>query len=793
MDRHLNVLSTVCRVGGRKFSSLKRSTLYPVGELREELREFFEIDVTLDQEGVHPPFICGVCHRALSRCKDSQAAGREFKRRGGGCGDRQEWAAHSDDCQLCDESRYRGKPKKKRRLRQEFVLEGESGPTTTNSLSLSGALNSSAIDINPEMTEGECMSSCGKHEKLFEPEDTANGDAHRSIEHLFGIATPNFKSCEDCILSPDRFLFPFDDLLCSVCHHVVNQSVEAPCCQQIFCTECIWLSTSEHCPTCRKELVVSNLVHVHPRIAGVLAQMPVYCDYFSCDKLGCPQKVALANLQSHVAQCPFRPGATPYTLLRRVINPSSTAAEILEAPHLDLQGDIALRLTHKLISAQETNGVLEVRTGSRGKAQTWVNLTKGQTRSGTAAPRTVRRRSNEMTAVRQLVSGGSEGAASLQSSELRCFSRLEWDRCLTDAGFTAQGNHDGVGLALKADLRLPWFKLRKLRCWLKSFGVNIESEASMRHQIREDLPFELNAELAPLADRGGTISLKPVVRFPDLVGLVLHYLRQHELANTLTWHNGALPADKVWVKLGGDHGGGSFKLSFQIANTAHPNAAQHTIPFLVFAAPDTVENLTTTFKPYAEQVEQLMAATWHGRRIRCVLFGDYEFMCVNFGMSGPSGKHPCLYCSLTKEEMQDPPAKQPSGKDRTLDNLKEDLQQFQAKGSCLTKAKLFNNVIRPCLLPVALQWVCIPALHLDLGIYMWMFESFIADMRDLDAQLASHLGRAGMCLSDSATFADAAKLSSLVYEKGQLQHEMQVQVNNIHAQVGMLVFLSKRN
>ena len=116
MDRHLNVLSTVCRVGGRKFSSLKRSTLYPVGELREELREFFEIDVTLDQEGVHPPFICGVCHRALSRCKDSQAAGREFKRRGGGCGDRQEWAAHSDDCQLCDESRYRGRPKKKEGL-----------------------------------------------------------------------------------------------------------------------------------------------------------------------------------------------------------------------------------------------------------------------------------------------------------------------------------------------------------------------------------------------------------------------------------------------------------------------------------------------------------------------------------------------------------------------------------------------------------------------------------------------------------------------------------------------------
>ena len=41
------------------------------------------------------------------------------------------------------------------------------------------------------------------------------------------------------------------------------------------------------------------------------------------------------------------------------------------------------------------------------------------------------------------------------------------------------------------------------------------------------------------------------------------------------------------------------------------------------------------------------------------------------------------------------------------------------------------------------------------------------------------------------SLADAAKLMSLVYEKGQLQHEMQVQVNDIHAQVGFLVFLMK--
>lgn len=37
---------------------------------------------------------------------------------------------------------------------------------------------------------------------------------------------------------------------------------------------------------------------------------------------------------------------------------------------------------------------------------------------------------------------------------------------------------------------------------------------------------------------------------------------------TLTWHDGGIPKDEVWVKLGGDKGGGTFKMSFQV-NASH--------------------------------------------------------------------------------------------------------------------------------------------------------------------------------------------------------------------------------
>ncbi len=36
----------------------------------------------------------------------------------------------------------------------------------------------------------------------------------------------------------------------------------------------------------------------------------------------------------------------------------------------------------------------------------------------------------------------------------------------------------------------------------------------------------------------------------------------------LTWHDGAIPSDEIWVKLGGDKGRGSFKLNLQLVNTA---------------------------------------------------------------------------------------------------------------------------------------------------------------------------------------------------------------------------------
>lgn len=93
-----------------------------------------------------------------------------------------------------------------------------------------------------------------------------------------------------------------------------------------------------------------------------------------------------------------------------------------------------------------------------------------------------------------------------------------------------------------------------------TWGVGIASEKKMRVEAAELVGDNLCAELAPFSfshqDGGHLIKEAPFAFIPDL------------------WHNGAIPDDEVWLKLGGDKGGGTFKMCFQHLNVPTPNAPQ---------------------------------------------------------------------------------------------------------------------------------------------------------------------------------------------------------------------------
>ena len=79
----------------------------------------------------------------------------------------------------------------------------------------------------------------------------------------------------------------------------------------------------------------------------------------------------------------------------------------------------------------------------------------------------------------------------------------------------------------------------------------------------------------------------------------------------LTWYNGAIPEDKVYVKVGGDHGKGNMKFEyFQIGNVLKPNSSKKTVVFTIFEAKDTWNNLRTITSRYKEQLEDPRSTKW---------------------------------------------------------------------------------------------------------------------------------------------------------------------------------------
>ena len=78
----------------------------------------------------------------------------------------------------------------------------------------------------------------------------------------------------------------------------------------------------------------------------------------------------------------------------------------------------------------------------------------------------------------------------------------------------------------------------------------------------------------------------------------------------MTWHGDKIPNNEIWVKLGGDKGGNSFKLTFQIINIPHPNSPYNTCILLAFQAGDSYTNLKIALASYRSQITQLQTTTW---------------------------------------------------------------------------------------------------------------------------------------------------------------------------------------
>ena len=271
-------------------------------------------------------------------------------------------------------------------------------------------------------------------------------------------------------------------------------------------------------------------------------------------------------------------------------------------------------------------------------------------------------------------------------------------------------------------------------------NINLASESKSRIVVKEWVGDALRSEeVSALIVKGknSSIELRPWCFIFNLVGYVLRHLDTLKSLNKLFQHS-FIPDDEIHLKIGGDHGAGSFKMSFHVGNVSNPNKPENTVIFSITEAKDYKVNLTLCLERFKAHIEQFNKIKWQNKKFGIFLFGDYEFLCSMYGLSGGSGRYPCLWCHIPpstlavckqeRENMYSP---------RTLETLKENLNLFQVTfNHDLKQAKNAYDVIDDIFFNIPLDHVCLPGLHVTLGVYLKLLHEFESFCKDMDLQIA---------------------------------------------------------
>ncbi|XP_070548866.1 uncharacterized protein [Ptychodera flava] len=281
--------------------------------------------------------------------------------------------------------------------------------------------------------------------------------------------------------------------------------------------------------------------------------------------------------------------------------------------------------------------------------------------------------------------------------------------------------------------------------WLRNWNVSLNSESKDREKakgmtlplVAEQLPFTFTVK-GPDGKLATEVRLAPCVCLEDISSTVLQRLDLLEREGKLTWH-GVIPSDEIWLKIGWDKGGGSTKAVFELCNVAHPNSIENTIVWNIFQAPDRRHNIETAYKVNLSQINALCGTNMEEQKLIVFVVGDYEYLTTIFGLSGASGKHFCLWCTVSKEDAQKEPCERPEVTARTLDQLKENHEEYVGAGSKRSTASQYNNVINKALFEIPIHRVAIPALHMSLGLFQRFYDLLETECAKLDLEIFCHL------------------------------------------------------
>ncbi|XP_066926725.1 uncharacterized protein [Clytia hemisphaerica] len=143
---------------------------------------------------------------------------------------------------------------------------------------------------------------------------------------------------------------------------------------------------------------------------------------------------------------------------------------------------------------------------------------------------------------------------------------------------------------MRSDLGLSWEKMKAMARWMLSFNIEMASNHKQRKVSREWAGELFAVEMSPFLfekkDRKGQYHIlsAPWSHVKNLPSFVVDYVDKLDNENQLIHH--PQMNQEIHVKLGGDHGGKSFKGVMQVCNTSKPNSQDNTVIFSYFEAKD---------------------------------------------------------------------------------------------------------------------------------------------------------------------------------------------------------------
>ena len=121
---------------------------------------------------------------------------------------------------------------------------------------------------------------------------------------------------------------------------------------------------------------------------------------------------------------------------------------------------------------------------------------------------------------------------------------------------------------------------------------------------------------------------------------------------------------------------------------------------------------------------------WRQKAIKVSLNGDYDFLCKVYGLSGPQGTFPCLWCLTPRRYMNN--TDKATFITRTLYTLIGDNASYTTHCGNKTKVASCNNCKNPLLITIELDKVAPQYLHILLGIALKHYKLLEAAVHKID-------------------------------------------------------------